>query len=214
MKTLSSLLLIATISAPLFSQAGNPNLDPKFKYCDDMIMVDNLNDRRSESLERLKGDGVTTERILISKEQKKIYLISGASVLRVYDVAFGSNPNGHKEIEGDGKTPEGVYSIDYKNEKSDFHLSLRINYPNSADRAKAKKLGKSPGGNIMIHGLPNPGRPWGDLARAVHPFNWTNGCVAVTDKEIEDVFALVKEKTLVEVCAMPKTEQPEYEFRY
>ena len=176
-----------------------------------MLLIDNMIDRRSDSLEKLKDEGITTERIVVSKDRKKIFLVSGVSVLRAYDVAFGRNPRGHKEVEGDSKTPEGVYSIDYKNEKSDFHLSLRITYPNKQDRENAKRLGKSPGGNIMIHGLPNPGRPWSDLARAVHPFNWTNGCVAVTDQEIEDVFALVKEKTLVEVCASTQA-QPEYDY--
>src|SRR5690606_2278880 len=95
------------------------------------------------------------DRILISKDQRELYLLQGRKVVKTYPVAFGSSPVGHKQFEGDQKTPEGLYTINYKNPKSAFYLSLRISYPNKDDREYAKSQGRSPGGDIMIHGLPS-----------------------------------------------------------
>ena len=117
-------------------------------------------------------------------------LLSGESVVRSYRVALGRDPLGHKQQEGDGRTPEGTYTIDRRNPKSKYHLSLRISYPNEADRARAESAGVSPGGDIMIHGL-KPGVP--------HPEDWTQGCIAVTNAEMEEVWEMVADGTAVEI---------------
>lgn len=117
-------------------------------------------------------------------------LLSGESVVRSYRIALGRDPLGHKQEEGDGRTPEGRYTIDRRNPKSKFHLSLHISYPNRADHARAAAAGVSPGGDIMIHGL-KPG--------VSHPEDWTAGCIAVTNAEMEEVWDLVADGTPVEI---------------
>ncbi|MEQ9692818.1 L,D-transpeptidase family protein [Shimia sp. SDUM112013] len=136
-------------------------------------------------------NGPEVTRVLIYKENRTMYLMHHDSVLKKYDVGLGFAPVGHKKVEGDGKTPEGNYFIDRRNPNSEFHLSIGISYPNSADRAYAHSLGKSPGGDIFIHGRP---KKYQNGKR-----DWTAGCVAVTDKEMEDVYAMVRNGTLVSI---------------
>ena len=126
--------------------------------------------------------------IEIFKGARRLELKRGAATLRSYRVALGFSPQGHKEREGDGRTPEGDYRIDARNPRSAFHLSLRISYPDAADKARAAKLGVSPGGDIYIHGLPNGMRKL--FVR--HPAkDWTTGCIAVNDAEIREIWSLV-----------------------
>lgn len=172
-----------------------------YKYCDDITKVDKLLDRTRESVERIKAEGNPIERILVSKDRKELYLISGETVFRKYNVALGTSPRGHKEFQGDRKTPEGIYSITGKNPNSKFHLSLEVSYPNSKDVAYARSKGKSAGGDIMVHGLPNPG-PYTDIIYDLHPMNWTSGCIAVTNEEIKEIYSLVQTKALIEICKM------------
>lgn len=172
-----------------------------YKYCDDITKVDKLLDRTRESVERIKAEGNPIERILVSKDRKELYLISGETVFRKYNVALGTSPRGHKEFQGDRKTPEGIYSITGKNPNSKFHLSLGVSYPNSKDVAYARSKGKSAGGDIMVHGLPNPG-PYTDIIYDLHPMNWTSGCIAVTNEEIREIYSLVQTKALIEICKM------------
>ncbi|NEX47974.1 L,D-transpeptidase family protein [Rhodobacter sp. ETT8] len=128
------------------------------------------------------------DRVIVSKSDRKMYLLRGQSVLKTYDIAMGSAwDQGHKEREGDERTPEGDYVIDWRNPNSMAHLSLHISYPNDADKAAAAQGGYSPGGNIMIHGLPNG---WGALAAWHTWLNWTDGCVAVTDAEMREIWSL------------------------
>lgn len=115
-------------------------------------------------------------------------LLRKGRVLKTYKIALGRNPVGPKVRKGDGKTPEGLYRIDYRNPKSAFHLSLHISYPNHFDVERAKALGVSPGGDIMIHGL-KKGPDW--ISRVHHMFNWTEGCVAVTNEEIDEIWRMV-----------------------
>ena len=117
-------------------------------------------------------------------------------VLKTYKIALGSEPNGPKTRQGDHRTPEGVYVIDSRNAQSKFHRSLHISYPNAADREHARKLGVSPGGDIFIHGLPNG---YGFIGAAHRARDWTDGCVAVTDQEIEEIWKLVDNGTPVEI---------------
>lgn len=136
--------------------------------------------------------------ILVEKAARKLYLRHDNTTLKEYDIALGSNPTGHKEKEGDGKTPEGTYKISGRNNKSAYHLSLRISYPNEKDIAFAKAHNYSPGGDIMIHGYPNyaPNALF-DFIHKHH--DWTAGCIAVSDKEIEEIWKLVPNGTSIEI---------------
>ncbi len=136
------------------------------------------------------------DRILVLKKERLLMLISKDKVFKTYKIALGKNPNGPKEREGDNKTPEGTYTIDSRNKDSRYHLSLHISYPNQRDKERARRLGFSPGGSIMIHGIKN-GFSWiGDFHRG---FDWTNGCIAVTDEEIEEIAALVPNGTTIDI---------------
>ena len=136
------------------------------------------------------------DRILVEKSKRTMTLFSGGKVVRNYLVALGGEPVGPKEREGDHKTPEGFYTIDSKNARSKFHLALHISYPDEADRKRARKLGVSPGGAIMIHGLP---KEFAYLRPLHRKTDWTDGCIAVTNEEIEEIWRLVKIGTPVEI---------------
>jgi len=123
-------------------------------------------------------------------------LLGQGQVLKTYKIALGSQPQGHKTQRGDHRTPEGVYTIDSRNRRSTFHLALHISYPNAADRAQARRRGVSPGGAIMIHGLPEAFASLGPLHRLS---DWTDGCIAVTNEEIEEIWRLVPLGTPIEI---------------
>lgn len=177
-------------------------------YCDDLERLDNLYHLTPHQFKNFFIDGTKLDRIIISKTRKKLYVLRDDVVLKTYDVAFGSNPFGHKQFEGDKKTPEGVYKIDGKNAESLFYKGLHIDYPNKADRAYAKSKGRSAGGDIMIHGFPNDPTQ-NSLVSAVHPFyNWTSGCIAVTNTEIDEIFSMAGKGTPVEICKMPPPAEP------
>jgi murein L,D-transpeptidase YafK len=142
------------------------------------------------------ADKPLADRILIVKSSRTMTLFSGEKVLRTYKVALGTVPRGPKRIEGDHKTPEGIYTIDAKNPQSRFHLSLHISYPSAVDREQARKLGARPGGAIMIHGLEKHFAYLGALHRQT---DWTDGCVAVTNAEIEEIWTMVPVGTRVEI---------------
>jgi murein L,D-transpeptidase YafK len=122
------------------------------------------------------------DRIVVAKSAHTLTLLRDGKVLKIYKVALGRDPVGPKRREGDGKTPEGEYKISGKNPHSQFHLSLRISYPNASDRERAKKMGVNPGGDIFIHGVPPQ---WAWLGAAQRQYDWTLGCIAVTNVEIE-----------------------------
>ncbi|MFY0595073.1 MAG: L,D-transpeptidase family protein [Cognatishimia sp.] len=143
----------------------------------------------SSKFQSYHGPEVT--RILVYKAERKMYLMHGTKALKAYDVGLGFAPQGHKTREGDGRTPEGEYKIDRRNPNSQFHLSLGISYPNNNDRAYAKKLGVSPGGDIFIHGRPKRYRK--------APDDWTAGCIAVTNREMQEIYAMVKNGTPISV---------------
>ncbi|MGD9863698.1 MAG: murein L,D-transpeptidase family protein [Pseudodonghicola sp.] len=138
-----------------------------------------------------RGPEVTS--IVVNKGARSLYLLNHDEILQHYKVDLGFAPVGHKQIEGDGRTPEGTYMINRRNPRSEFHLSLGISYPNAEDVARARTLGKSPGGDIFIHGQPltyQPKKP-----------DWTAGCIAVKDKEIEEIYAMVREGTPITLRA-------------
>ncbi|WGI22164.1 L,D-transpeptidase family protein [Amylibacter sp. IMCC11727] len=133
-------------------------------------------------------NGPEVTQVLVDKTARKMWLLHGTKALKEYDVDLGFAPKGHKFKEGDGRTPEGVYRIDRRNPNSAFHLSIGISYPNNADRAKARAAGVSPGGDIFIHGGPV-------LFADKNKADWTAGCISVTNKEMEEIYAMVKDGT-------------------
>ena len=136
------------------------------------------------------------DKVLIEKRERRLTLLSRGEVIKTYKIALGGNPVGPKERQGDNKTPEGIYIIDSRNRNSDYHLSLHISYPNEKDKMRAKELNVSPGGDIMIHGIKN-GLSWVGAAHA--EVDWTKGCIAVTDGEMEEIDKLVPNGTIVEI---------------
>jgi murein L,D-transpeptidase YafK len=139
---------------------------------------------------------VEADKIVVVKSTHTMTLYSKGSVLRTYRFALGRGPGHAKQRQGDHETPEGAYMIDAKNAHSRFHLALHISYPNPDDKRRAQKLGVAPGGDIMIHGIEN-GLGWaGPLQRDI---DWTDGCIALTDPEIDEVWKLVSIGTPIEI---------------
>ena len=134
-----------------------------------------------------KYNGPEVTQIQVHKADRKMYLIHKTEVLKEYDISLGFNPVGHKQFEGDGKTPEGVYFVDRFNPRSRYHLSVGVSYPNERDRAFAEQFGRDPGGDIMIHGRGPEGN---QLVRQKR--DWTAGCITVSDEEIEDIYAMLQ----------------------
>ncbi|WP_081813601.1 L,D-transpeptidase family protein [Marinobacter sp. HL-58] len=134
--------------------------------------------------------------VLVRKEERRLYLISGEEVVRSYRIGLGDNPSGHKLYEGDKRTPEGEYVLDWRNPDSDFYKSIHISYPNKQDREQASAWGLDPGGSIMIHGLPNEA---GDMAFAYLGLDWTDGCIAVSNEEMDEIWQLVADGTPIRI---------------
>ncbi|RYG91353.1 hypothetical protein EU803_09680 [Loktanella sp. IMCC34160] len=135
-------------------------------------------------------DGPEVTRVVVMKGDRRLYLMHHDQVLRAFEIEMGFAPEGHKAREGDGRTPEGAYWIDRRNPNSAYHLSIGISYPNAQDRARAQEMGVSPGGDIFIHGTPKiiAGRD-----------DWTAGCIAVTNREMEDIYAMVRDGTPIHI---------------
>jgi murein L,D-transpeptidase YafK len=139
---------------------------------------------------------VHADQILVVKSQHSMTLLANGRVLKTYKVALGRGSGKAKQREGDHETPEGHYIIDSKNAHSHFHRALHVSYPNIGDTKRAKATGVSPGGQIMIHGIQN-GLGW--IGSLQHEVDWTDGCIAVTDSEIEEVWDLVPLGTPIEI---------------
>jgi murein L,D-transpeptidase YafK len=143
----------------------------------------------SSKFRHYSGPEVT--QIAVFKASRKMYLLHGTKTLKSYQIALGGDPVGDKKVEGDGKTPEGTYMIDRRNPNSTYHLSLGISYPNTDDAAEAEALGKKPGGDIFIHGRAGK--------KADRKGDWTAGCISVTDREIEEIYAMVRDGTPITI---------------
>jgi len=159
---------------------------------DDSMALERVSE--SDDLSRELPEGVVADSLVVLKAERVMQLHSAGRMMKAYRVGLGFDPVGHKQEEGDGRTPEGCYRVSGRNPHSAFHLSLRVSYPNAQDRERARRRGVSPGGDIFIHGWPNgstggPGRhPTGD---------WTLGCIAVTSPEIEELWSSVPDGTPV-----------------
>ncbi len=136
------------------------------------------------------------DRVVVLKKERTLQLLSQGKIIKTYKVALGGNPVGPKTEQGDHKTPEGTYVLDSRNARSQFHKSIHISYPSASDRAAARRRGVSSGGDVFVHGLPN-GYGWvgaGHRAR-----DWTDGCIAVTNEEIEEIWLAVRDGTPIEI---------------
>lgn len=146
--------------------------------------------------QRPATDPTLAERILVIKSSHTMTLFARGKELRVYHVWLGRGTGSAKQRRGDNETPEGFYTIIGRNLHSVAHRSLRISYPNAADRKRARELGVDPGGDIMIHGLP-PGNDW--VKPGAQLADWTFGCIAVTDTEMDEIWDLVPNGTPIEI---------------
>jgi len=136
------------------------------------------------------------DKIIVYKSAREMKVFSGGKELKTYKIALGPDPVGPKQFQGDGKTPEGKYKVDGKNPYSTYHKNLGVSYPNDRDRAFAKKNGKSAGGDIKIHGL---GKWFSHLGTGHYKYDWTAGCIAVTDEEIDEIYAATSVGTPIEI---------------
>lgn len=136
------------------------------------------------------------DKVLVIKHERRLVLLRQGRTIRTYRIALGRNPRGHKTTKGDGRTPEGRYRLDWRHAKSRFYRAFHISYPNAADRRQARGRNVSPGGDIMIHGLP----PRLAAIGADHAkWDWTEGCIALTNAEIDELWALVDDGTVIEI---------------
>ncbi|HEX8959987.1 MAG TPA: L,D-transpeptidase family protein [Geobacteraceae bacterium] len=146
------------------------------------------------------GDGVAStagvDKVLVVKSQHRLMLLKDGEILRSYEIALGKEPLGAKMCKGDKKTPEGSYVLDRRNPFSRFHRAIHISYPNRADLDRAQGQGVPPGGDIMIHGLPRGKERVGELHTMI---DWTDGCIAVTNEQIDEIWRLVADGTPIEI---------------
>ena len=142
------------------------------------------------------SEGEVADRVLINKSERKLFLFKGDEVLRTMDIALGLLPKGRKITEGDFKTPEGVYRLTERNPASDYFLSIRISYPDVDDIRHAKLRGLPPGGQIMIHGQPNNPTHSAEYYRSM---NWTNGCIAVSNADMVDIWLMTGPNTPIQI---------------
>jgi murein L,D-transpeptidase YafK len=145
---------------------------------------------------KIHGPMGLVDSIVVEKKLHQLTLFRSGKLIRTYLVALGGQPRGDKVRAGDNKTPEGVYYIDSRQPNSKYHLALHISYPDAAHKKQAQAMGTEPGGDIMIHGLPNGMGSAGALHRQN---DWTNGCIALTDQEIEEIWSVVPIGTPIEI---------------
>jgi murein L,D-transpeptidase YafK len=142
------------------------------------------------------GPLLEADRVLVRKSERRLYLMKNDKVFREYRIALGDSPQGHKQQEGDERTPEGDYVLDWRNPNSVAYKSLHVSYPNAADRARARKQGVSPGGNIMVHGILNG---YGEYGPLMQQYDWTDGCIAVLNREMEEIWQSVRNGTPIRI---------------
>lgn len=136
------------------------------------------------------------DRVVVLKKERTLQLVSRGKVVKTYKIALGGDPVGPKTRQGDHKTPEGTYVLDFRNAHSQFHMAIHISYPSDRDRAAARAKGASPGGDVFVHGLPNG---FGYVGAAHRLKDWTDGCIAVTNEEIDQIWAAVADGTPIEI---------------
>lgn len=145
---------------------------------------------------RTPGEPLHADQVLVLKKDRTLQLLSQGRVVKTYNVALGGNPVGAKTRQGDHRTPEGAYVLDSRNAHSRFYKAIHISYPNGHARAAARALGVSPGGDVFVHGLPN-GDGWFGSSHRLK--DWTDGCIAVTDTEMDEIWGAVSDGTPIEI---------------
>jgi murein L,D-transpeptidase YafK len=148
--------------------------------------------------EKIDYENLLVDKIVVKKAERRLYLIKGDKPVMSYPVSLGFSPEGHKERQGDGRTPEGRYYLDWRNPGSKFHKSLHVSYPNAADRLRAERRGVNPGGMIMIHGQPRPNQH-ADLQQLVAREDWTEGCIAVSNYAMDEIWEKTEDWTPIEI---------------
>ncbi len=188
-------LLLAACAAPPSQPASVP---PRIGVPQGMPPPAGMERPDTRRANRSIAPATMVDYLLVDKSRRLLVAYAGGQPVKVYrGLQLGGAPQGHKRFQGDSRTPEGLYTIDTRNPASRFHLSLRISYPNAADRAFAAQYGRSPGGDIFIHGQPNgyaAGRFDGRM-----PGDWTDGCIAITNAEIEELWRIVPDGTVIEI---------------
>ena len=179
-------MLLHLLAAALVSAAGDSSL--------------NLATVATPTVTRTPATGIKgvleADSMVVEKAHHTLTLFQQGVAVRTYQVALGKQPTGDKERIGDGRTPEGVYYIDFRNAQSKYHKALHISYPDAAHKQRANALGVAVGGDIMIHGLPPA---YASLGAAHREFDWTNGCIAVTDDEIEEIWRAVPNGAVIQI---------------
>ena len=192
----SFVLLLAFLLASCVSSDRGPSVGENAARSYDPTTQRSVRVPATRSLPRSNQsyNGPIADYLIVDKSERLLVAYEDGKPIRAYrDLQFGDVPMGHKRFQGDERTPEGLYRIDWRNPQSRFHLSLRISYPNSADREFASRYSRSPGGDIFIHGQPNgitQGRVAGD---------WTDGCIALSNEEIEELWRIVPDGTPIEI---------------
>jgi murein L,D-transpeptidase YafK len=147
-------------------------------------------------LAQTTATALRADRVVVLKKERTLQLISHGKVIKAYKIALGGDPVGPKTRQGDHKTPEGTYALDFRNAHSQFHKAIHISYPSDRDRAAARAKGISPGGDVLVHGLPNG---FGYVGAAHRQKDWTDGCIAVTNEEIDEIWKSVADGTPIEI---------------
>ena len=155
-----------------------------------------VSDNASAVSNHIAGGVMMADKILVRKSERRLYLLRHGEVLRSFRVALGLRPQGHKQEEGDYRTPEGDYKLIRRNARSDFFLSMEISYPNPNDLARAQRQGIRPGGAIMLHGWPNSPRKMPDYYNTA---DWTDGCIAVTNSDMVEIWLMTPIETPIEI---------------
>lgn len=136
------------------------------------------------------------DKVVVNKSERKLYLMNGDTVLRTFNIALGLRPEGHKQFEGDFRTPEGAYHLTRRNPNSEYFLSIQVDYPNEQDVKRARAQGLSPGGAIMIHGRPNTPKKSPNYYANV---DWTEGCIAVSNSDMVEIWLMTPPDTPIEI---------------
>ena len=150
----------------------------------------------SMTAQSARQDVLYADHVVVRKKERTLELLSRGKVIKTYKVALGGDPVGPKTRQGDHKTPEGLYILNSRNAHSQFYKSIHVSYPNEHDRVLARKNGVSPGGDVFVHGLPNG---YGTIGSAHRLRDWTDGCIAVTNEEIDEIWKAVADGTQIEI---------------
>lgn len=154
--------------------------------------------RQVTEVEKVEYDQLFADRVVVKKAERRLYLVKQDKPFRTYKISLGFKPEGHKQRQGDGRTPEGRYYLDWRNPGSKYRKSLHVSYPNYRDMLHARRRGENPGGMIMVHGQP-AGVHESALKQAISKGDWTEGCIAVSNLAIDEIWSYTRDGTPIEI---------------